>query len=158
MSRSASPPKPWHWRAALHAVALALGISAAALAQAPCQGIHVKVLNIKNSTGTVACALFESPEGFPTEYLSKATNVMVIKIRKSQARCTFEEIPPGRHAIAVIHDENMNGVLDTNRLGVPKEGYGFSNDAVASLGPPSFEAASFAYDGQNLELTIKLNY
>ena len=150
--------RPRTWRAALHAAALALGLSATALAQAPCDGIHIEILNIKNSTGTVACALFESPDGFPDEYLSKATNVMVIKIRKSQARCTFEEIPPGRHAIAVIHDENMNGLLDTNRIGVPKEGYGFSNDAKARVGAPTFDAASFVYDGRNLELTIKLNY
>ena len=143
----------------LHAVApLMLGVSAAALAQVPCEGIHVTVLNIRNSTGTVACALFESPEGFPGEYLRYATNVMVIKIRKSQARCTFEEIPQGRYAIGVIHDENMNGLLDTNMLGVPREGYGFSNDASGALGPPPFDAASFAYDGQNLEMTIKLNY
>src|ERR1039457_2946813 len=50
-------------------------------AQSPCPGIHVKILNIKNSTGTVACALFESLDGFPTEYLHFATNIMVIKIR-----------------------------------------------------------------------------
>ncbi len=118
----------------------------------------MKVLNIKNSTGTVACALFESPEGFPGEYLRYATNVMVIKIRHSQARCTFEEIPRGKYAIGVIHDENMNGLLDTNMLGVPREGYGFSNDASGVLGPPPFDAASFAYDGQNLDMTIKLNY
>lgn len=145
-------------RAALIALPLWLVVAAAALAQEPCQGIHVKILNIKNSTGTVACALFESREGFPGEYLRFATNVMVIKIRKSQARCTFEEIPEGRYAIGVIHDENMNGLLDTNMFGVPMEGYGFSNDAHGTLGPPGFDAASFAYDGQNLEMTIKLNY
>lgn len=83
---------------------------------------------------------------------------MVIKVRKSQARCTFEEIPPGTYAIGVIHDENMNGELDTNLLGVPKEGYGFSNDARALLGAPTFAAASFPYDGRNLELTIELRY
>jgi uncharacterized protein (DUF2141 family) len=66
----------------------------------------------------VACALFESPDGFPTEYLRSATNVMVIKIRKSQARCDFEDIPPGTYAMAVVHDENMNGKLDTNWVGV----------------------------------------
>ena len=60
-----------------------------------CPGIHVQILNIRNSAGTVACALFESRAGFPTEFLRSATNVMVIKVRHTQARCTFEEIPPG---------------------------------------------------------------
>jgi uncharacterized protein (DUF2141 family) len=123
-----------------------------------CPGIHIEILNIRNSTGTVACALFESPAGFPAEFLSSATNVMVIKVRKTRARCTFEDIPPGTYAIGVIHDENMNGKLDTNRLGIPTEGYGFSNNARNLFGPPSFAAASFPYDGRTLDLTISLRY
>jgi len=129
-----------------------------AFSQTPCPGIHVKILDLKNSTGGVACALYESPEGFPNEYLRFATNIMVIKIRDKQARCDFEDIPPGTYALAVVHDENMNGKLDTKWLGIPTEGYGFSNDAKSLLGAPSFSAASFAYDGKNQELTISLNY
>lgn len=95
--------------------ALALAtLPALALAQSDCPGIHVKIQNIRSSTGTIACALFESPEGFPNDYLRTATNVMVIKIPKDQARCDFEDIPPGTYAMAVVHDENMNGKLDTN--------------------------------------------
>lgn len=130
-----------------------------AMAQSPCPGIHVKILNIRNSTGTVDCALFDSPMGFPIEFLRSATNVMVIKIRKSKAQCDFENIPPGSYALAVIHDENMNGKLDTNWLGIPTEGYGFSNGAVATMhGAPSFASASFPYDGRRLDMTISLHY
>jgi len=132
--------------------------AAIAFAQSPCPGIHVKILGIRNSTGAVACALFESPAGFPAEFLLSATNIMMIKIKDTQARCDFEDIPPGKYALAVIHDENMNGKLDTNRLGVPTEGYGFSNDARAFLSAPSFRAASFSYDGRNVDMTISLNY
>ena len=143
---------------ALCAVLVFVNLSTIAVAQSPCPGIHVKVLNIRNSAGTVACALFESPAGFPIEYLRFATNIMVIKIRDTQARCDFLDIPLGTYALAVIHDENTNGKFDTNWMGVPTEGYGFSNDAKALLGAPSFSAASFQYDGQNLELTISLHY
>ncbi len=131
---------------------------AVAFTQAPCPGIHVKILDIRNSAGAVACALFEAPVGFPTEFLRYATNIMMIKVRDTQARCDFLDIPPGTYALAVIHDENMDGKLATNWLGVPREGYGFSNDAKASMSAPSFKAASFSYDGQNLDMTIKLNY
>jgi len=127
-------------------------------AQSPCPGIHVSVLNIRNSTGTVACALFESSDGFPTEYLRVATNIMMIRVRKAQARCDFEAIPPGTYAIAVIHDENMNGKLDTNWLGFPVEGYGFSRGTQKFIGVPSFSAASFPYDGRNLDMTVTLHY
>jgi uncharacterized protein (DUF2141 family) len=129
-----------------------------AFAQPPCPGIHVNILNIRNSTGAVACALFESPEGFPDDYLHFATNIMMIKMQKSQARCDFEDIQPGTYAIAVVHDENMNGKLDTNWAGYPTEGYGFSNDEKAFLSAPSFRAARFPYDGRNVDLTISLNY
>jgi uncharacterized protein (DUF2141 family) len=73
-------------------------------------------------------------------------------------RCDFEDIPTGTYALAVIHDENMNGKLDTNLLGVPKEGYGFSNDVKAVRGAPTFSDASFRYDGQNLNFTLSLHY
>ncbi|HEY5292108.1 MAG TPA: DUF2141 domain-containing protein [Burkholderiales bacterium] len=145
-------------RAALCIVLAMASLPAIAFAQPSCPGIHVKILNIRNSTGAVACALFESPVGFPTEFLRAATNIMIIKVRHTQARCDFEDIAPGAYALAVIHDENMNGELDTNWLGVPTEGYGFSKDAKALLGAPSFSAASFPYDGRNLELTISLHY
>ncbi|MDR4499232.1 MAG: DUF2141 domain-containing protein [Candidatus Scalindua sp.] len=140
------------------AVLMFAHLPALAFAQESCPGMHVKILNIRNSTGSVACALFESPDGFPTEYLRCATNVMVIKIREKQARFNYLHIPPGTYAIVAVHDENVNGELDTNWLGIPKEGYGFSNDAKALLGAPSFSAASFLYDGRNLNLTISLNY
>ena len=140
------------------ATLMLLNVAAIAFAQSPCPGIHVDILNIRNSTGTVACALFESPEGFPYEYLRSATNVMVIKIRKAQARCDFEDVPPGTYAMAVVHDENMNGKLDTNWLGLPTEGYGFSNDAKAVLSAPSFADASFTYDGRSIDLTMTLHY
>lgn len=144
-------------RGALCAALVFANVSVSAFAQS-CPGIHVKILNIKNSTGAVACALFESPAGFPTEFLQSATNIMMIKIRDTQARCDFEDIPPGRYALAVIHDENMNGKLDANQRGIPTEGYGFSKDAKAFLSAPSFRAASFPYDGRNIDLTISLNY
>ena len=143
---------------ALCAVLVFANLPAIAFSQSSCPGIHVKILNIKNSTGTVACALFESPVGFPTEYLHAATNIMVIKVRDKQARCDFAAIAPGTYALAVVHDENMNGKLDTNWLGVPTEGYGFSNDAKTLIGAPSHSAASFPYDGQNIDLTISLHY
>ncbi len=143
---------------AFWAVLVFANLPAIVFAQSPCSGIQVKVPNIKNSTGVVACALFESSAGFPTEFLHSATNITMIKIRDTQARCNFLDIPPGTYALAVIHDENMDGKLGTNFLGVPTEGYGFSSGAEALMSAPSFEAASFSYDGQNLDLTIKLTY
>ena len=123
-----------------------------------CPGIHVTVLGIRNGVGTVDCALFDAPNGFPVDVLHSAMRVMVMKVPSSEARCDFEAIPPGTYALVVLHDENMNGKVDTNWIGIPKEGYGFSNDAKASFSAPSFKDASFLYDGQTLEMTISLHY
>ena len=143
----------------LFAVLVFVNLTTVAFAQSSsCPGIHVKILNIRDNTGTVDCALFDSPVGYPIDALGSATKVMVMKVRNEEAHCDFEEISPGTYALSVIHDENMNGKLDTNWLGIPKEGYGFSNEARALLGSPSFSAASFQYDGGTLDLTIRLRY
>lgn len=122
------------------------------------QSIQIQILGIRSSTGMVACTLFESPVGFPADYLHSARNIMSIRVKNNQAQCNFEGIPPGTYAIAVAHDENMNGKLDKSALGIPTEGYGFSNNAVGWLSAPSFSAASFSYDGKNSSLTIRLHY
>jgi len=54
----------------------------------------------------------------------------------------FQGLGAGRYAVAVYQDENRNGKLDKNFLGMPTEPYGFSNDARGSMGPPSFDAAA----------------
>lgn len=135
---------------------LAFGVAAAQTTS--CPGIHVTVLNIRNNIGTVDCALFDAPKGFPVDVLHSATRVVVMKILKTEAQCDFENIPSGTYALVVLHDEDMNGKLDTNWLGIPKEGYGFSGNAKASFGAPSFSAASFVYDGRDLDLMIALRY
>ncbi len=143
---------------AFFAVLIFLNLPAIAFAQSACPGIHVKIPNIENSTGNIACGIFESPEGFPKKFLGSAKAVIIRKIQKTQAQCDFSDIPPGTYAIAVIHDENMNGELDTNWFGIPTEGYGFSNTTIDEFGAPAFSTAKFRYDGQDLNLTVKLEY
>jgi uncharacterized protein (DUF2141 family) len=115
-------------------------------------------LNIRNSTGTVDCALFDSPNGFPVDVLRSAMRLVAMKVPDTEARCDLENVRSGTYALVVLHDENMNGKLDTNWLGLPREGYGFSKDVKATFGAPSFSDASFPYDGQTLEMTITLRY
>lgn len=144
--------------AVIFAVLVFANLPVITFAQPSWPGIHVEILEIKNSRGKIACALFESAEGFPSRFLHHATDIVLTEIRNTRARCNFVEIPQGTYALAVIHDENMNGELDTNWLGVPKEGYGFSNDVKIRGGAPSFDAAGFRYEGQTMEMTITLNY
>jgi uncharacterized protein (DUF2141 family) len=75
-----------------------------------------------------------------------------------QAVCEFAGVAPGPYAVSVVHDENSNGRLDTNFIGIPREGAGASNNAKGHFGPPKFDAASFRYAGGQLELKIAITY
>jgi hypothetical protein len=80
-----------------------------------CPGIHVAILTIRNSIGTVDCALFDSPNGFPRDVLHSGMRLVVTKIPSSTVRCDFEGIPSGIYALVVLDDENMNGKLRYQR-------------------------------------------
>lgn len=67
-------------------------------------------------------------------------------LENNVATFTFEDMPMGRYAIQVFHDENGNGDLDTGAFGIPNERYGFSNNAVANFGPPALEERLFTLD------------
>ena len=69
----------------------------------------------------------------------------------------FEGLPRGGYAVAVIHDENGNNRLDT-LAGIPREGYGFSNDAAVRFGPPKFAAARFDVTGDANRQQIRMRY
>ena len=93
---------------AMFAALVFANLPAAAFAQSsPCPGLHVKILIIGNSVGNIGCALFESPVGFPIEFLRYATNIIEMKIQNIQARCDFVNIPPRTYALAAIDDENF---------------------------------------------------
>lgn len=68
------------------------------------------------------------------------------------------DLPPGRYGVIVFHDENDNGLLDVSFLGIPVEGYGFSNDAIGFLSAPSFDKASVAVGSGDVTTKILLTY
>lgn len=70
---------------------------------------------------------------------------------------TFKNLESGSYAVALFHDKNSNEKLDTNFIGIPKEGFGFSNNPRVLTGPPSFNKASFELKtNSKLTKTIKL--
>src|SRR5215469_17314337 len=119
--------------------------------------IHVDVVGLRNNKGQVFCALYASAEGFPKDG-QKAIRRNHSSIFDKRASCEFSGIEPGTYAISVFHDENSNGKLDTNFLGIPREGVGASNDARGHMGPPKFDAAQFQFSGGRLNLKITINY
>ena len=119
--------------------------------------IKVVVVDFHSNDGRINCALFSSAEGFP-DNSAKAIKTANAGIENKQALCTFSGIAPGDYAVAVFHDENSNGKLDRNFMGIPKEGVGASNDAKGKFGAPKFDDARFTYSGGLKTLTIHLRY
>ena len=118
--------------------------------------LTVRVSELKNDRGRVAIALFSSADDFPDQ--KKALAGKLARIEQGRAAVTFSDVRPGIYAVAVLHDENQNDKMDFNFLGMPLEGYGFSNDAAAMFGPPSFDAAAFKLSPRASYIPIKIRY
>ncbi|MFQ5624920.1 MAG: DUF2141 domain-containing protein, partial [Paracoccaceae bacterium] len=70
----------------------------------------------------------------------------------------FSDLKPGTYAIAVYHDENENRELDRGFLGIPLEGFGFSNDSFIGFGAPDFADAAVTVPGKGTRITIHMIY
>jgi len=121
--------------------------------------LTIRVIGARNTKGRIGIALFRDADGFPGD-TSKAFRVQQSEIdpQTLSAQVSFEGVPQGTYAVSVFHDENMNGKLDKNFVGAPKEGYGASNNPKKRMGPPKFDEAKFSVDQQQRLVEIKLIY
>lgn len=110
--------------------------------------IKVSIVNLRNNKGHVLVSLFNSSSGFPDK-AEKAVRKVQLAINNNTASASFPGLPAGNYAIAILHDENDDQKMNTNFFGLPKEGYGFSNNVMGTFGPPSFSRASFAFIGNS---------
>jgi uncharacterized protein (DUF2141 family) len=151
-------PAFFSWpRLAFMAALLCPNVSHAEPPPAGSATVSANVGPLRALEGSIACRLFKSPEGFP--YSSRDTITVRVKATATMTRCTFEKLPAGTYAVVVHHDENENRKLDKNRLGMPLEGYGVSNNRTHALSAPRWEEAKFVVEpGETRELTIALRY
>ena len=117
--------------------------------------INLNLLNINNKDGKIKIGLFNNKNDFLQ--IDKSYKGKSLQIDSASICCQFKNIPNGRYAISVFHDENNNNKLDTNFMGIPKEGYGVSYNGISSFSSPKFEDANFVLD-HNITLEIKLYY
>ena len=121
--------------------------------------LTIRVVGAKSDKGQIAVALFNGEARFPGDK-TKAVRTLqaVIDPQTLRAQVTLNNLPRGVYAVSIFHDENMNGRLDKNVFGIPKEGYGASNNPKKSMGPPRFADANFQLDQPEKVLEIKLVY
>lgn len=116
--------------------------------------LTVTVTGLRSDEGMLRIAVFDNPGDFPRgeesagEVVKAAPEVTVV----------IDGLMPGRYAVAVHHDENGNGRMDSSLIGLPQEGYAFSNDVMVFLGPPPFSDASFELPDEGRHITIQMDY
>ncbi len=119
--------------------------------------LTVMVEGLRGKQGQVCARLFAQSNGFPNQQ-DKAVANQCIKVSKIATGFKFEKIVPGSYAVAIFHDANTDGKINTGVFGIPSEGLGCSRNPRGLIGPPRFQDAVFLVVGPNNEIKIQLNY
>nr|WP_128891373.1 DUF2141 domain-containing protein [Erythrobacter sp. HKB08] len=119
--------------------------------------IKVTVTELRNTKGVVRACLTPDPDDFPKCEKGETAHSVVVPAGET-VTLTFENVRPGRYAIALLHDENNNNKADRALLMMPKEGFGFSRDAKVRMGPPKFDAAAIDVPAGASRQTIRMRY
>ena len=116
--------------------------------------LEVIVSGVRSTEGLIRVAVFNSAETFlitGKEFQKSAFSAA------KEAKIVFHGLDAGAYGVAVYHDENSNAIFDKNWLGIPKEGYGFSNNPSVLMRAPRFDEASVKIP-ENTRLVIALKY
>lgn len=145
---------PIRWSALLAGLLLASSAASPLTSRAQqVSSVTVDVIGLRDDRGTLRCALFRRPHGFPMMFQHADARVV-----GTGGRCVFEGVARGRYAIAVHHDLDGDGWVDRTSYGFPREGIGCSSDVTGMLGSGSFASASFGVDGATVERTVRIRY
>jgi uncharacterized protein (DUF2141 family) len=117
--------------------------------------LTLTVTNIPNQEGVIRVLLFKGKDGFPDDQ-NKAFKSAIGNIDGNKSVIVFKDLPPGKYALSLFHDSQNSGKIRTNAFGIPRDGYGFSNNVMGSFGPPDFEKAAFDVSGPKNNVSIKL--
>ena len=117
------------------------------------QSLSVIVGNIRSSKGYIRVAVYDSRDKFMKQHVA----IGEARAVEGQVIVKIANLRDGDYALSVMHDSNNNEKLDTNLIGLPKEGFAFSNDAMGTVGPPNFKEASFRIEGPTAH-AVKLRY
>ncbi|MCX7545849.1 DUF2141 domain-containing protein [Marinicella gelatinilytica] len=98
--------------------------------------LTVTIDHIKSDEGTVYAQLFLGEDSYNN---NNAAQSAMMPAKQGAGEFTFKDLTPGDYVVRLYHDENGNQQLDMNAFGMPLEGYGFSNEAVANMGPPQYK-------------------
>lgn len=120
--------------------------------------LTINITGARNAKGKVIVWLFRDPQGFPSDVSKIFRKQSVgIDVGTMTAHVVFKDLPPGPLAVTVLHDENANGKMGKNFLGIPREGYGASNNPKVKRAP-TFDEARFSLRSAQQVVEVKLGY
>jgi len=123
----------------------------------PYGSLTVDIYGFRDLKGDVLLSLFLNGEGFPDD-TGRALVNLSLPVDSGRVRFELPPLPYGTYSYSVLHDENRNGSMDSSLLGIPREGYAFSNDLEGNYGPPPGEEALFELAGVPLEHALRIHY
>lgn len=123
----------------------------AAVAQAG--ELTVTITDIREARGFLMVALVNSDAAWNNQ--DKPVAAQKIAAAQGEVKLQFKDLQPGTYAVQVMHDENENNQLDTNFLGIPTEGYGFSNNPNV-MRKAHYDEATFDVGADTANITIRL--
>lgn len=135
-------------------IALCTVLAVTGAATAGAADLTVSVVNMETTSGTLFISVYDDAEAYTTSNSDAAVLSGRGKVRGEEYKFTLHNLEPGQYAIKMFHDENDNGEMDSNMLGIPKEGYGFSRNG-GRLGPASWEDAVIDLQ-EDMSISIKL--
>ena len=132
-----------------------LGHAGESLADSGSTKLTVALSGFENSKAHAIVKLYRNGQ----DVLGPPYQLIRSVIRDNKASITFDDLTPGEYAVVAFHDENDNGKIDHNFLGMPTEALGFSNGFVAGIttGMPTWDKLKFKLDANGRSLNIKLD-
>ena len=119
--------------------------------------LTVETSHLRNNEGTVVFALYNREDAFPDEHYKKYYKKMIGKIEEQSSTVTFKDLPAGKYAVNILHDEDSNEKIKKGFI-LPKEGIGFSNYQSIGIGnKPNFKKASFEVN-KDKSVAVKIIY
>jgi len=110
--------------------------------------LKISINDLRSSKGQVAIQLLDLND--------KVIREKFVLVTENRVKVEFLNLYPSKYSIRYFHDENGNEEMDTNMFGIPKEGYGFSNNAHGFMGPPEKEKRLFnLIEDASIQLIIK---
>ncbi len=111
--------------------------------------LKVEIEGFRNTNGNVLVQVITEKK--------EVLKSFILDLKEKKCTFTVDNLPKGKYAIRYFHDENKNQDMDTNFMGIPTEGYGFSNNAKGFFGPPDFEKQLFSVE-MDKKIALKISY